>query len=252
MVKLYTSGSFLDPKEIPLEMREEVFSSFPQIQRLLFESRPEFINEENLVGLPEGRYAVALGLESADDEVLERSIGKGFRKDDYLRAANLLRSKGVPVRTYLLLKPPFLTEAQAMADLEHSIGFAQELSESISINPMNVQAGTMVEDMWKRGDYRPPWLWTLVEVLKDSPRRAGLRIMSSPSGGGTIRGAHNCGKCDRKVLDAIERFSLSQDPQTLDGLDCECKKEWESVMRWQDAMRTAVDLGRYVTDDVER
>jgi len=110
----------------------------------------------------------------------------------------------------------------------------------------------MVEDMWKRGDYRPPWLWTLVEALKDSPRREGLRIMSSPSGGGTIRGAHNCGKCDRKVLDAIERFSLSQDPQTLDGLDCECMKEWESVMRWQEAMRTAVDLGRYVTNDMER
>jgi len=251
MVKLYTSGSFLDEKEIPASIRNEIIASLPDTRRILFESRPEFVTEEVLDTLPARRVQVALGLESANDEVLRKSIRKGFSVADYERSARSLHSKGIPVRTYLLLKPPYLTESQAIADTLRSIRFASPHSESISVNPLNVQAGTTVEGLWRRGDYRAPWLWSLIEVLVKGKQLTDVRVFSAPSGGGTPRGVHNCDKCDHKVLEAVKKFSFSQDVKEFEGLECGCRKEWESIVRLQDAMDTSVDIERYLGDELE-
>jgi radical SAM enzyme (TIGR01210 family) len=250
LVKIYTSGSFLDPNEVPLMIREEVFEIFPGEPRILFESRPEFVTDENLRGMPSGRVEVALGLESSSDEVLRVCVRKGFGSADYSRAAETARSQGMAVRTYVLLKPPFMTEAQAIKDAITSCMFARSRSETISINPVNVQAGTEVERLWKRGDYRPPWLWSLVEVLKAGKDGAEARVFSSPSGAATPRGVHNCGRCDHEVLGAVKRFSLSQDLGDLEGLDCPCKEIWRAHLMTQGAMRTSVDVDRHLESDL--
>ncbi len=250
MVKIYTSGSFLDEREIPSELRLEILGAFPQAQKIIFETRPEFVTDEALESLPKEKVLVALGLESADDEVLRRSIRKGFTVADYVKAAENLRRHSIPVRTYLLLKPPFMTEARAIRDTSAAIEFARQYSESISINPVNVQSGTIIEDMWRRGDYRSPWIWSLVEVLKAGWKEGGPRLFSSPSGAGTLRGVHNCDKCDRKVLDAVQRFSFEQDPKYLDGLECGCKDEWKMLLQVQDVMATTVDLSRHLEDEI--
>ncbi len=252
MLKVYTSGSFLDENEVPSTIKGELFDSFPRVRRFLIESRPEFVVESTIDSLPKGRSAIALGLESADDDVLDRSVRKGFHLNDYQRAADVLASGSVPLRTYLLLKPPYLTEARAIKDTTASIEVARRTSETISINPLNVQSHTLVEALWRRGDYRPPWLWSLVEVLRCTAGKGGPRILSTPSGGGTPRGVHNCGKCDRKILDAVERFSYTQDVRELDGLECGCRHEWEGLLLYQDRMRTAVDLDRHLGSDQER
>ncbi len=248
MVKIYTSGSFLDEREIPLTVRSRAMEDFSSCKRILFESRPEFVTEEILAGLPTDRIEIALGLESADDLVLRKCINKGFSVSDYERAAELIRSKGMKVRTYLLLKPPYLTERQAMRDTLESVLYASKHSDSISVNPVNVQRDTLVDSLFRRGDYRPPWLWTLVEVMREGRSRADVRTFSSPSGAGTPRGAHNCGKCDAGVIAAIERFSFSQDPKDLEGLDCECRSRWRAQLELQDAMRTSVDIERHLAD----
>lgn len=250
MVKIYTSGSFLDEREIPAEIRQEILEAFPQAKKIIFETRPEFVTDEALEELPKERLLVALGLESADDDVLRRSIRKGFTVADYTKAAETLRRHSIPVRTYLLLKPPFMTEANAIRDTTASITFARKYSESISVNPVNVQSGTVIEEMWRRGDYRSPWIWSLVEVLKAGWRQEGPRLFSSPSGAGTLRGVHNCDKCDRKVLDAVQRFSFEQDPKYLEGLECDCKDEWKMLLQVQDVMMTTVDLSRHLEDEL--
>ncbi len=132
-----------------------------------------------------------------------------------------------------------------------SIAYAAPLYESVSVNPVNVQRDTVVEMLWKRGDYRPPWSWSLVEVLKAGRSISDTRIMSSPSGGGTARGVHNCDHCDRKVLDAVQRFSLSQDIADLETPECGCRKEWAALMELQDKMGTSVDVSRYLGDELD-
>jgi radical SAM enzyme (TIGR01210 family) len=250
MVKIYTSGSFLDENEIPAQTRGEIFIAFANAKRVLFETRPEFVTAEAINTLPQGKVTVALGLESANDTILRSSVRKGFSVADYARAATLLRDAGIPVRTYLLLKPPFLTERQAIADTLASIEYAVPFSESISINPINVQRGTAVESLWRRGDYRPPWLWSLLEVLERG-RKPGVRVFSSPSGGGTPRGVHNCERCNQAALAAVEKFAFSQDAADLQIPDCPCKNEWKAAVALQDAMHTSVDLARHLGDELE-
>ena len=60
-VKIYTSGSFLDDREVPPDVRKKIYSAFSGCSRLLFESRPEFITQETVKELPPNT-TVALGL----------------------------------------------------------------------------------------------------------------------------------------------------------------------------------------------
>ncbi len=241
-VKIYTSGSFLDDDEVPPAVRERILAAFAGCERILIESRPEFVTPERLAQLP-GNVTLALGLESSDPEVLSRAVNKGFTPEDSRRAGLAARAASLQVRTYLLLKPPFLTEAAAIADTVASALFADGFSDEISINPLNIQNRTPAERLWRQGELRSPWLWTLTEVLRRLSGQVGARLMSSPSGGGTQRGAHNCGECDRRVLDAVERFSLTQDVRALD-VTCGCIADWKRYIDAEGLLGTPADLER--------
>ena len=237
-LKIYNSGSFLDPGEIPGKAQHEILHTAGEhFDRVLIESRPEYITRASLKPICElADLEVAIGLESADNDVLMHSINKGFTFQDYERAARLLNSMDIPVRTYLLLKPPFLTEGDAIRDVVNSIQAVEEYSETISINPMNIQNFTFAEHLFRKGVYHPPYLWSLLECL-GTP--ASARLMSAPSGGGTSRGAHNCGTCDREILEKIATFSLDRDPSALDHL-CTCREEWKDLMALEDAVRISL------------
>jgi len=231
ILKVYTSGSFLDEREVPASVRDEVLDAcHDRGTRLLFESRPEFVVQQRLqeVLARHDDLEVALGLESANDLVLANSINKGFTRKDYDRAAELLNGSNIAVRTYVLLKPPFLTESEAIQDSIATIGHAAKFSETVSLNPVNVQKGTLVEKMWRTWSYRPPWLWSVLEVLK-ATARAPKRLVCDPTGGGRERGAHNCGGCDDTILSSIKSFSESQDPSRLGWPDCPCREVWSGA-----------------------
>lgn len=247
-VKIYTSGSFFDTNEIPVSIRNRMFQEYANCKRILVESRPEFITEELVATLPKN-LTVALGLESSNEEVLRTCVHKGFTAQQSKAAAELLKSAGLMVRTYLLLKPPFMSEKSGMDDAISSARFAAPFSDEISINPLNIQHGTYVERLWKKGDFRSPWIWSLIEVMKSLAGTVDSRLMSSPSGGGSQRGVHNCGKCDADALAAIEKFSFSQDPSDLE-VSCECKLTWERYLEAEKYLGTAADIGRAFDSDL--
>ena len=227
VVKIFTSGSFFDGNEVSSDVREKIVNELEEmgVKKLIVESRPEFVTEDVLDEF-EGRkiqLEVGIGLESASDFVREILINKGFTFHDFEDAANLLREKGFRVKAYLLLKPPFLSESEAIADVVHSAVRIKELVDVISINPTNVQKGTLVEELWKRNLYRPPWLWSAVEAVK-RVRDEGVEVMCHPVGRGK-RSPHNCGKCDDDVSRALRQFSLYQDTGILD-LTCSCREKW--------------------------
>ena len=241
IVKIFTSGSFLDPKEIPGEFRKFVYDSLKgRVERLIVESRPEFITEDIATELSslDFEVEVGIGLETADDFVREHCINKGFSFEDFKRSAKILRSHGIRVKAYLLLKPPFLSEREAIEDVLKSIDAVKGLVDVVSVNPTNVQKDTYVEMLWKRGLFRPPWLWSAVEVLKN----AGIETVCDPVAYGRSRGPHNCGKCDSDVAKAIREFSLTQDVSVFDRLECRCLKLWEKVLELEDYSRIPLAL----------
>lgn len=248
MLKVYTSGSFLDLREMPHEAANRILSECSTMgSRLLVESRPEYVTDETLNRILSihDDVELAIGLESANDRVLKHSINKGFTVADYDRAAAVLKERGVDLRTYVLLKPPFVTEREAVQDAISTVEHAAEVSCAVSVNAVNVQKGTVVERLWRDWSYRPPWLWSMLEVAGRCAD-LGPRLLCDPVGGGTKRGAHNCGKCDETIIDGLRRFTATQDRGSLASPECECREMWETVLNLEDMIVGGTpDLERY-------
>jgi radical SAM enzyme (TIGR01210 family) len=246
ILKIFTSGSFLDEGEIPVEARREILSvASATFEQVIIESRPEFVKEESLedcLSIFKG-LQVALGLESANDIVLEHSINKGFSYEDYTNAAKAVKESGATLKTYLLVKPPFLTENESINDSVESAKKVRKVSNVISFNPVNVQNGTLVERLWRRDEYRPPWLWSVVRILEEC-KELGPRICSFPTGAGKKRGAHNCFQCDADVIEAIEDFSVGL-REDFENVQCDCRERWLDVLDLQGFTQSSIDIERF-------
>jgi len=230
-VKFYTSGSFLDDREVDPASREKFVAAFAgRAKQLLFESLPEFVTESTVGPLRDrfpGTLEIALGLESADPVVLGRFVTKGSPPSDYFEAFDRGHRAGARIKAYLLLKPPYLTEAESVEDVVRSVERTAPHVDAMSINPVHIQNGTVVEHLYRRGRYRPPWLWSLVETMQRGAKlRGGTRLVTFPTAGGLARGPHNCGRCDKEVLAALEAASLDQRFEALDALDCACRARY--------------------------
>ncbi len=232
-VKIYTSGSFLDEREIPVETRQSIAETFADRDRIVVESLPDFVDREKIADFTDRGLAtdVAVGLETATDRVRRDCVNKYFGFAEFERAAADAREAGAGVKAYLLMKPPFLSESEAIADMKRSIGRCADVAgcHTVSMNPCNVQRHTMVEDLFHADGYRPPWLWSVADVL-ESTADEDVIVVSDPVGHGSDRGPHNCGDCDDRVQRAIKDFDLRQEAAVFEQVSCACERTWEAVV----------------------
>nr|MDO8083341.1 archaeosine biosynthesis radical SAM protein RaSEA [Candidatus Sigynarchaeum springense] len=253
VVKIFNSGSFFDEHEIPAKTQEAILgrlAAIPQVKEVAVESRPEFVDAASacrfkscLRGDQAGE--VGIGLETWNDEVRAEFINKGFTRGQFLAAHDVLRSAGIGTKVYLLLKPPFLGERAAFDDVVSSIEHVMALGVStVSINPVAIHAHTVVERLWERGAYRPPWLRTVRLVLQRAftsrVRDDRTLVICDPVAGGKPRGAHDCRdpECNQRSLDLIKAAIEAQaavpglDPLRFTGDDpCGCGLQWLDEMR---------------------
>lgn len=248
ILKIFTSGSFLDDREIASETRKaiaEMVRKRAGVKKLIVETRPEFVSAAKIEDLKVVEHLeLALGLETANDFIRSNYIKKGFSFDDYRKAAQIAVGCGATVKTYLLLKPPFVSEKKAIEDVIRSAELVSDYSSTISLNLCNIQKYTPLENLWRRGYYRPPWLWSAVEAIK-AITKMGIVVISDPVGAGHKRGPHNCGTCDREVTEAIRTFNITQDVrilERLDALDCACKDVWHALLKYDDFLFDANPL----------
>ena len=259
MVKVYTSGSLLEDREIPVEFQETVLRDCQTLgKELIVESRCEQLTEEKLSWATSinTSFAVAIGLEAYDDEVLRFHVNKGFTTKSWDRAVANLKKFDIRVKTYLMFKPPFMNEADALLHGVKWIEDVAEQSDEISVNPMNIQRGTIIDRLHRHNEYRPPWLWSLVEMIRRAhptihPKNTGnggegqvSRLIVHPTAGGRVRGAHNCGSCDAEVVAAIERYAVSGELEEFDGLSCECENAWAEEISLEHALPTPLGISK--------
>ena len=163
-VKIYTSGSFLDVDEIPSDVRKKILSllsSDPRVKQVVLESRPEYATDEVLKEistiLGDKHVEIGIGFESSSDLIRSICINKGFVTHDFEEAVQRASKRNISIRAYVLLKPPFLTERDALLDSIQTIRYLDKVGVStISINPVTIQKNTLVERLWKRKQYRSP------------------------------------------------------------------------------------------------
>jgi radical SAM enzyme (TIGR01210 family) len=238
LIKIYTSGSFLDEREIPAETRAAIAETFADRDRLVVESLPDFVDREKIREFTDRGLEtdIAVGLETATDRVRHDAVNKYFDFSEFEAASEEAEAADAGIKAYLLMKPPFLAEPDAVADMKRSVRRCADVENchTVSMNPCNVQRYTMVEELYHDGGYRPPWLWSVCATL-EATTDADAIVVSDPVGHGSDRGPHNCGECDDLVQRAIKDFNLRQDPSVFEEVSCECEATWEYVMREETA-----------------
>lgn len=124
-VKLYNSGSFFDPRAIPLRDYEAIAARLRGFERIIVECHPAFGGERCVAfrNLLQGRLEVALGLETVHPDVL-RKLNKQMTLEQFDASANFLRSNGIDVRVFILVQPPFMKTEESLHWAQRSLDFA--------------------------------------------------------------------------------------------------------------------------------
>lgn len=166
-LKLYNSGSFFDPQAIPPADYPAILRRTAPFQRLIVECHPALVNDrvlrfhDQLRALKPRPVAleVALGLETAHPEILER-LNKRMSLELFQSASQRLARQDITLRAFILVKPPFLNEDQALTWAKRSIDAAFDAGASIvSLIPTRSGNGAL-EALAARGEFSPPKLST--------------------------------------------------------------------------------------------
>jgi hypothetical protein len=236
---LYCSGSFFNDEEIPGEARQALLrlcADVPSLRTVLVDSRPEFVTESVLEATHAAltrpdplRLEVAVGLESANDEIRLQRIRKGFTLRSFERAAAALARTGARLVVYLLLKPLGTTEEEAVADVLASGSYLSSLAHRLSLSvrvalePAFVPEGTPLFEELRASRYRPPSLWSVVRATLGL-REIGLQVHVGLSTEGLP--ADNlpagCPECTAMLREALAAFNETQDGGLLRALRCGC------------------------------
>ncbi|MFW5902824.1 MAG: DUF5591 domain-containing protein, partial [archaeon] len=151
-VKVYESGSFLDDNQFPKEFREWMVNHLKKenVKKIVVESLPNFITDEKIKEFEGLELTIAIGLEAADDEVLEK-YGKPFKVKDYLKAVKKIHEHGQKVKTYLMVNIPFSKENT----LEKSVRYTLKHSDKVVlINTYPHNQSKLFQD-WIEGKWKP-------------------------------------------------------------------------------------------------
>jgi hypothetical protein len=124
-VKLYNSGSFFDPRAIPVKDHPAIARLLQPFERVIVECHPALIGKDcfRFRDSIAGTFEVAMGLETAHPEVL-RKLNKGMTLDQFAAASSQLHAHSIDMRAFILVKPPFMEACEAVHWAERSLDFA--------------------------------------------------------------------------------------------------------------------------------
>ena len=171
-VKLYNSGSFFDPAAIPPADYAPIARKVAFARHVVVESHPLLIGDRarTLRDLLPGSLEVALGLETAHPEVLEK-LNKKFDLAQFARAAEFLAAEGIALRAFILVSLPFLDAPAALEWAVKSAEFAFACGAgAVTLIPTRVGNGAM-ERLRESGEFVAPTLATL-----EAAQRAALAL----------------------------------------------------------------------------
>jgi hypothetical protein len=165
-IKLYNSGNFFDPGAIPPEDYADIAALVSPFDTVIVESHPAMVGRRCLEfnRLVPGELQVAMGLETVHPEVLPR-LNKRMTLDGFRSAVAVLRDNGMQARAFILLRPPFLHEAEGLTWAKRSVDFAFDCGvECCAIIPTRAGNGAM-ERLAGAGVFEPPSLDSLEEAF---------------------------------------------------------------------------------------
>lgn len=165
-VKLYNSGSFFDARAIPPADYEAIAAHVRDFDRVIVECHPAFVGERCVAfrDLLAGRLEVAMGLETAHPDVLQK-LNKRMTLEQFAVAADFLRGSDIDLRVFILVQPPFMRAEETLYWAERSLDFAFDCGAiATTLIPTRGGNGAM-EALERAGMFVAPELSTLEEAV---------------------------------------------------------------------------------------
>lgn len=215
-IKLYNSGSFFDPAAIPLADYATIAGKVSFAQDLVVEAHPRLVGEAalRLRDLLSGSLEVAMGLETVHPEILPR-LNKKFTLAHFAKAVEFLRQAGVNVRAFVLVKTPFMNEAEGLEWAVKSAEFAFACGATVvSLIPTRPGNGAM-DRLLAAGEFTPPRLSTLERALELAINLHQGRVFADTWNLGPFSA---CSACLEKRRQRLHVINLTQ--QNQPAIDC--------------------------------
>ena len=242
IVCIYNDGNILNENELPITALEKIFkmiNQYKKVKKVVIESRIEYATEERVRSIVKSidgkKLEIAFGFETSNQEIMKLCINKGFSLSNFNHFYPYLHQSGVSIRPLLLLKPPFLTEGEAIADVLSTVDYLFERGiNDMDLEVTTVQRNTVVQQLWMNNLYRPPWLWSIVDILLQFKNkyqdRLHLYISPWEYSIESVDKVRNCGKCDKNVKECIDRYNNDFDTTVFKDLECLCKNKWRDAI----------------------
>jgi uncharacterized Fe-S cluster-containing MiaB family protein len=247
-IKLYNSGSFFDRAAVPFEDYPAIAERVSGFERVIVESHPSLIGDATLrfrdrlaqpvvAGADARRLTnphegdqrlltssptattleVAMGLETAHPAVLEK-LHKRFDLDDFAKAAESLRRDGIALRVFVLVRPPFLDEAEGIEWAVRSTRFAFDCGATVvSLIPTRFGNGAL-EALAAQGRFAPPRPESLEQALEEGIGLGRGRVFADLWDFGKFS---SCPRCVAARRERLQELNLGQ--RRLPPVNCECR-----------------------------
>jgi archaeosine synthase beta-subunit len=243
-IDLLTLGSFFNDNEVGEDARQrllERISRLDRIRRVSFESRAEYVTAAKLRQarelLPGKIIDFGIGLESANDHIRNHIIKKGLTRNAFEKTVGIVKEAGCDLLVYLLIKPPHLSEKEAIVDAVESVRYVFATAEAygvearVAFEPVFICENTPLEKLFQQAKYRLVNLWSVVEILKQVSHYGSIFVGLSDENLSLERLPRSCPRCNGTLVRAIETFNQTQEISGLEALHCPCKKDYEQKMQ---------------------
>jgi archaeosine synthase beta-subunit len=237
---ILTLGSFFNDSEVAPATRlaiMERLAKLKQVRRVSVESRAEYVTVAKIKEIKKALGAdkileFGIGLESANDYLRNKVIKKGLSKKSFEDTVAKVKKAGANLLAYLLVKPPHVSEKEAIDDAVQSAAYVFQVAKKYGVSaraafePVFVCENTHLEDLYLNAKYRLLNLWSVVEVIKSAHQYGCIFVGLSDEDLSMERMPYSCSLCNEKIVREIENFNSTQDISGLNQLDCQCKVEY--------------------------
>ncbi len=212
-IKLYNASSFFDDKAVPRSDWPAIADLLRPFSQVVVECHPRLVSDScgEFAEQLEGRLEVAMGLETIHPEALPR-LNKRVTLGAFERAASLLSSVGVGIRSFVLVGTPFVPEIETVEWAVRSVNYAhQHGSRVVSLIPLRGGNGEM-ERLAKVGAFCPPTVKRLEEALDGALLLDQGVVLADLWDAESLEGCPDCRGARIDRIDRLNRFGGSQPP----------------------------------------
>jgi len=207
-IKLYNSGSFFDSGAIPPEDYRAIAESVSAFERVIVECHPSLVGTRCLEFRDEltGRLEVAMGLETVHPEVLEK-LNKRMTVESFASAGRFLKEHDIDLRVFILVKPPFMQEWEAIEWAKRSLDYAFDCgATAATLIPTRAGNGSM-EELADAGEFSPPRLETVEAAVAYGLSLNRGRVFVDLW---DLSSTESCSECLQPRLDRLKKMNTEQ------------------------------------------